>query len=76
MGFAPHINSWRSVPEKATELPTREFQTYAGELKSLNYAPSPLAIAILLPAAGISFLGTLLYIIWIIMGKYRPTMKD
>ena len=38
MGFAPHILSERTVPEKVNhkDLPTREIDTYAGELKALN----------------------------------------
>lgn len=73
MGFAPHIDSWRTVPEKVMELPTLPLSSYDGELKILNQAPPPMAVAILLSVAGITFLTFTLYIIWIIMDKYRPT---
>ena len=38
MGFAPHVKSERTVPEKVNhkDLPTRKIDTYAGELKVLN----------------------------------------
>lgn len=71
-GFAPHINSWRQAPMLATEVPTRDINSYNNELAVLNQAPPGWVCAILLSIAGISFLSLTFYLIFITCSKCRP----
>lgn len=75
MGFAPHIDSWRSKPTKQETLPTRELTSYDGELKVLNRAPSPWFVAIVCVVSGLSFLTTMFFFVWNMMDKCRPSLE-
>ena len=75
-GFAPHVDGWRTVPEIAQKIPTRQITTYNGELKKFNKAFSPLTIALIVALSGALFLSIMIYLIWTLIQKYRPSYKQ